>query len=103
MDKVNQLQNMDFNILIGGPLSSAIEAQVQASMATTDYIKRVGFEMDFMSKVLSSVENPMQGMVIQLGKPKFVHFQFPKVDPITGKGVYLLFKFLFSLFILTVF
>ncbi|CAM1341521.1 DUF2589 domain-containing protein [Tenacibaculum amylolyticum] len=43
---VSELNSLDFNVYVGGPLQAAIEAQTSASMATVDFIKEVGFEKD---------------------------------------------------------
>ncbi|TCI92289.1 DUF2589 domain-containing protein [Tenacibaculum sp. M341] len=43
---VPELNSLDFNVYIGGPLQAAIEAQTEASMATVDFIKEVGFAKD---------------------------------------------------------
>ncbi|SNR17718.1 DUF2589 domain-containing protein [Tenacibaculum jejuense] len=43
---VPELNSLDFNVYIGGPLQAAIQAQTEASMATVDFIERVGFEKD---------------------------------------------------------
>lgn len=41
---VPELNSLDFNVYIGGPLQAAIQAQTAASMATVDFIQQVGFE-----------------------------------------------------------
>jgi len=43
-DLVDQLNNIDFRMMIGGPLQAAIDAQVASSMATINFIKQVGFD-----------------------------------------------------------
>lgn len=43
---VPELNSLDFNVYVGGPLQAAIQAQTAASMATVDFIKQVGFEDD---------------------------------------------------------
>lgn len=45
-DLVDQLNNIDFRMMIGGPLQAAIDAQVASSMATINFIKQVGFDED---------------------------------------------------------
>lgn len=39
----DELNNIDFKKMIGGPLQAAIDAQVTSSIATVDFIKSVGF------------------------------------------------------------
>ncbi|GFD71442.1 hypothetical protein KUL113_08620 [Tenacibaculum sp. KUL113] len=41
---VPELNSLDFNVYVGGPLQAAIQAQTAASMATVNFIKEVGFE-----------------------------------------------------------
>jgi len=43
---VPELNSLDFNVYIGGPLQAAIQAQTAASMATVNFIQEVGFEKD---------------------------------------------------------
>ena len=43
---VPELNSLDFNVYVGGPLQAAIQAQTAASMATVNFIKEVGFEND---------------------------------------------------------
>jgi len=39
----NELNNIDFRKMIGGPLQAAVDAQVASSLATVDFINKVGF------------------------------------------------------------
>ncbi len=41
-----ELNNIDFKKMIGGPLQACIDAQVASSMATVDFIQKVGFKQD---------------------------------------------------------
>ena len=41
---VSELNNIDFRKMIGGPLQAAVDAQVASSLATVDFIERVGFK-----------------------------------------------------------
>ncbi|WP_299008443.1 DUF2589 domain-containing protein [uncultured Shewanella sp.] len=41
-----ELGSIDFESMIGGPLSSVIKAQSQSSMTSVDFIKSVGFDED---------------------------------------------------------
>jgi len=40
---VSELNNIPFRVMIGGPLQAAVDAQVASSLATIDFINRVGF------------------------------------------------------------
>jgi hypothetical protein len=42
-DHVSELNNIDFRKMIGGPLQAAVDAQVASSLATVDFINKVGF------------------------------------------------------------
>jgi hypothetical protein len=42
----NELAQIDFASMIGGPLDAVIRAQAQAAMTTVDFIKNVGFNKD---------------------------------------------------------
>ncbi len=39
----SELNNIDFRKMIGGPLQAAVDAQVASSLATIDFINKVGF------------------------------------------------------------
>ena len=41
---LNQLNNLPFDNIIGGPLNAAINAQAQAAETTVDFIQRVGMK-----------------------------------------------------------
>lgn len=41
-----ELNNIDFRKMIGGPLQAAVDAQVASSLATVDFINKVGFKTD---------------------------------------------------------
>jgi hypothetical protein len=41
-----ELNNIDFQKMIGGPLQAAVDAQVKSSMATVNFINEVGFTTD---------------------------------------------------------
>lgn len=45
----NELAQIDFASMIGGPLDAVIRAQAQAAMTTVDFIKNVGFNKDGMA------------------------------------------------------
>ncbi|GHH68697.1 hypothetical protein GCM10017673_18220 [Streptosporangium violaceochromogenes] len=42
-DFSNELNNIDFRKMIGGPLQAAVDAQVASALATVDFITKVGF------------------------------------------------------------
>ena len=42
-DLVTELNNIDFRKMIGGPLQAAVDAQVASSLASVDFINKVGF------------------------------------------------------------
>lgn len=42
----DELSNLNFDAMIGGPLSAVIKAQAQAAVTSVDFIKAVGFDHD---------------------------------------------------------
>ncbi|MFV0565605.1 MAG: DUF2589 domain-containing protein, partial [Flavobacteriaceae bacterium] len=64
-----ELSSIDFRSMIGGPLSSVVEAQAQAALSTVGFIKSVGFEPDS--------EDPTTGEITP-GGPVYVSFKYPK-------------------------
>ena len=46
MTIANQFSGLDMNMLIGGPLTAACDAQVRLSHATADFINSIGFYAD---------------------------------------------------------
>ena len=50
-DTYSALDKLDFGSLIGSPLMSCVDAQVQAASATADYIESVGFQYDSLYDV----------------------------------------------------
>lgn len=59
----DELANLDFESMIGGPLIAVIRAQAQAARTSVDFIKSVGFE---------------EGQGNQPGKPIMVEFVYDK-------------------------
>lgn len=59
-----ELSNINFESMIGGPLNAVIRAQAQAAQTSVDFIKAVGFEKD--------------GDDVGNGKPSMVTFQYDK-------------------------
>lgn len=47
---VSELNNIDFQKMIGGPLQACVNAQVASSLATVDFINNVGFADDGTGK-----------------------------------------------------
>ncbi|GFE03354.1 hypothetical protein KUL156_59460 [Alteromonas sp. KUL156] len=85
---VPELNSLDFNVYVGGPLQAAIQAQTAASMATVNFIKEVGFEksndpanpdslryVDFQYE--KSVPNPDYDpdKAVDANNPKFIKSQ----------------------------
>lgn len=54
----DELANLNFQSMIGGPLTAVIKAQTQAAVTSVDFIKAVGFDAD--------------------GKPLMVTFEYDK-------------------------
>jgi hypothetical protein len=46
----SELNNIDFRKMIGGPLQACVDAQVASSLATVDFINKVGFTTDANGK-----------------------------------------------------
>ncbi|MCU0640221.1 MAG: DUF2589 domain-containing protein, partial [Candidatus Krumholzibacteria bacterium] len=70
-----ELSSIDFQSMIGGPLTAVIKAQAQSAQTSVDFIKSVGF-------------NPANAAT-DPGKPTMVSFSYSKPveekDPTTGK------------------
>ncbi|CAM1360976.1 conserved hypothetical protein [Tenacibaculum litopenaei] len=64
---VPELNSLDFNVYVGGPLQAAIQAQTAASMATVNFIQEVGFENDGDPATVDSL--------------RYVDFQYKKSVP----------------------
>ena len=47
----DELSSINFESMIGGPLSAVIKAQAQAAVTSVDFIKAVGFDSDDQGKV----------------------------------------------------
>lgn len=47
----DELASLNFEAMIGGPLSAVIKAQTQAAMTSVDFIKSVGFDYDSSGKI----------------------------------------------------
>lgn len=69
-DKPGQeLSSIDFQAMIGGPLSAIVDAQAQAALSSVNFIKSVGFTPDTLDE---------QGKLVT-GSPIYVTFKYPKV------------------------
>lgn len=66
MPAIQQLANIPFGNLIGGPMTAAVQAQAQAAMTTVDFIEKVGFDPPSTSGGTPAVRN--------------VSFQYHKTD-----------------------
>ncbi len=51
----DELANLDFEAMIGGPLSAVVRAQTQAAITSVDFIKAVGFNTDEEGNVTDPV------------------------------------------------
>mmetsp|Transcript_13400 Transcript_13400/g.34175 ORF Transcript_13400/g.34175 Transcript_13400/m.34175 type:complete len:206 (-) Transcript_13400:81-698(-) len=83
-NKGEQIANLNFEALISAPLVAAIEAQVQANMVTSEYVKMVGFKQSLISAAMAGVGNPLGGAMQSFGEPQMVHFQFKKKNAKTN-------------------
>mmetsp|Transcript_29390 Transcript_29390/g.73979 ORF Transcript_29390/g.73979 Transcript_29390/m.73979 type:complete len:229 (-) Transcript_29390:294-980(-) len=63
-----ELASIDFEALIGGPLVATIHAQVQAAMATVNFVKTVGFEQPMFPNFTPNSQ--------ATGKPSTVSFEY---------------------------
>jgi hypothetical protein len=64
-----ELSNINFESMIGGPLNAVIKAQAQSAQTSVDFIKSVGFNAP-------DAENP--------GKPTMVTFEYTKISNYSG-------------------
>ena len=59
----DEISSIDFSKVIGGTLDAVIKAQANSSMATVDFVKKVGFETTTGGEI---------------SKPIYVEFKYPK-------------------------
>ena len=64
-----ELSSIDFQGMIGGPLSAIVDAQAQAALSSVNFIKSVGFTPD---------TEDTDGNVVP-GSPIYVTFKYPKM------------------------
>ncbi|WP_124981332.1 DUF2589 domain-containing protein [Nonlabens xiamenensis] len=69
-DPGQELSDLDFSSLIGGPLGAIVDAQSKAALATVDFVKSVGFTPD--------TEDEATGEITP-GEPIYVSFKYPKL------------------------
>jgi hypothetical protein len=67
----SELNNIDFRKMIGGPLQAAVDAQVASSLATVDFIQKVGFTPE---------EKDAQGNVTKQRQLVMVNFTHERAD-----------------------
>lgn len=71
-----ELSSINFEAMLGGPLTAVVNAQAQAAMTTVDFIKQVGFHPDEDD----ALDAP------KTAKPIYVTFKYPKeVSPYQPK------------------
>ena len=63
-----ELSSINFEAMLGGPLSAVVNAQAQSAMTTVDFVKQVGFKPD----PDDAVDAP------QTQDPIYVTFKYPK-------------------------
>mgnify|MGYP003574383296 CR=1 FL=1 len=66
-----ELSSIDFESMIGGPLSAVVNAQAQSAMTTVNFIKEVGFK-----KAANHGDQDMESP--ETGDPIYVKFKYPK-------------------------
>jgi len=68
-----ELSSIDFESMIGGPLVAVINAQAQAAIATTNFIKEVGFK-----KKVVAEGSELTPETQETEEPIYVSFKYPK-------------------------
>jgi len=92
-DHTVELNNIDFKKMIGGPLQAAVDAQVASSLATVNFIQKVGFrdvpkknqagEIEYQKNVDGSVMKDEQGQPIPIISHRevvMVDFSHQRID-----------------------
>ena len=64
-----ELSSIDFQSMIGGPLSAVVDAQAQAALSSVNFIKSVGFTQD---------KKDENDNIVPGGDPIYVTFKYPK-------------------------
>ncbi len=67
----DELSSLNFEAMIGGPLSAVIKAQAQAAVTSVDFIKAVGFDHDDDGNITN---------------PTMVSFKYQKPVEVQGEG-----------------
>lgn len=75
---VEELKQIPFSHLIGGPLKAAIESQALAAKTTIDFIKEVGFKAPATGNPVDIALNPTTDA--DMGEVRNVTFQYSKKD-----------------------
>lgn len=76
IDPGQELSNLNFASLIGGPLCAVVEAQTQAARATADFIKSVGFDAD-NNPIYVAFKYPKEVAPYQPAKPAEITVTVP--------------------------
>lgn len=85
-----EMSNLDFSSMIGGPLSAVIRAQAQSAQTSVDFIKSVGFDQNgqptmvsFQYKKLAAQKDASGKPVLDTtGKPVFAPTDYTLTVPI---------------------
>lgn len=64
-DLTTELNNIDFKKMIGGPLQAAVDAQVASSLATVDFIQKVGFSQPLGSDGQPDLTKPRELVMVE--------------------------------------
>ena len=65
-----ELSDLNFSSLIGGPLGAIVDAQSKAALSTVDFVKSVGFTPDSEDETTGEITP---------GEPIYVSFKYPKM------------------------
>mmetsp|Transcript_52467 Transcript_52467/g.131972 ORF Transcript_52467/g.131972 Transcript_52467/m.131972 type:complete len:232 (-) Transcript_52467:131-826(-) len=74
---VRELNSLNFDKLIGGPLVHIVKAQAQGSLATINFVRRVGFYVP---------KNIPKDMGVAWGEPLMISFEWEAPNP-RGSGL----------------
>lgn len=88
MDRaVAELKQIPFGVLIGGPLTAAIEAQAMAAQSTIDFIQKIGFKAPAQNDFAQSMLFQDISQDADAGELRYVKFRYSRagdIDPNTG-------------------
>ncbi len=68
MPAIQNLQNIPFGTLIGGPMTAAVQAQAMAAMTTVEFIEKIGFEPAVPGNQNAPAARPVKNVVFQYQK-----------------------------------